>query len=463
MPSPPEALCRSISAWLSSIPPPPYADDKDIKTSPHIASSAEPCPKKPRLSISQSDDEVDATFWPLKLFPSPPATTISPMNPIPQSLRQKRGRDECDDDEDNENNSANAILPTSSLDESTPRAERAVHVQLPAPVPLHLLQNTSVASTTHTPSVSSQAASVTSRTSSPTKQMRFASLDVTGYLIKSFSTDGNTMPPSLAEVHLHLTDIQEKLQSYRIRPFSFFDPNTDPASHRWQFPSVAFVRKIMSRAIQCAVARELESSWNQDVHRPLLDYVFRPEGRPCSLDFRYCNAASIIPRFRPKTVPSKMVDYCVHVVPTAEEQAQINQLCMSRPAASINHTDWGNLSGDPIALSVETKRDGEGLEQALSQIGTWHACQWRSLLHEKQYPPSGIEFLPALIAQGHTWYFVATTRQNSGQAWLYTKMEVGTTETLIGTYQILVALQYLKCWIEDAYWPAFREYMLALP
>ncbi|GKT67158.1 hypothetical protein ColTof4_13546 [Colletotrichum tofieldiae] len=163
------------------------------------------------------------------------------------------------------------------------------------------------------------------------------------------------------------------------------------------------------------------------------------------------------------TVPSKTVDYCVHMVPTPEEKALIDQVCMSRPAASINHTDWGNLSGDPIALSIETKRDGEGLEQALSQIRTWHACQWRSLVHEKKYAPPGIEFLPALIAQGHTWYFVATTRQDSGQAWLYAKMEVGTAETLVGTYQILVALQYLKCWIEDVYWPAFRGYMLALP
>ncbi|KAJ0301090.1 hypothetical protein Brms1b_012555 [Colletotrichum noveboracense] len=157
-----------------------------------------------------------------------------------------------------------------------------------------------------------------------------------------------------------------------------------------------------------------------------------------------------------------MVDYCIHVVPTTEERARIDRLCTTRPGASINHTDWGNLSSDPIALSVETKRDGEGLEQALSQIGTWHASQWRSLLLEKQQTPVDIDFLPAFIAQGHSWYFVATTRHDSGQAWLYTKMEVGTTETVIGTFQILVALHYFKCWIEDTYWPAFRRYMLAL-
>ncbi|CCF32298.1 hypothetical protein CH063_04704 [Colletotrichum higginsianum] len=485
MTSSPEVLCQFVSAWLSSIPP-PDANNEETETNPTTALSPLPCrkgeprSKKQRLSSPRKDDNPNAS-WASKPFPSPPATAIAAMDPTLQSQRQKRSRDECDDDDDDndddddengiasasasgsdENGNGNVILGLqhSKLDESTPRAERAGHAQLPTPVPIHLAQNTSIAGTP-TPSISSHAPSLASRTSSPTKQMRFASLDVTGYLIKSFSTDGDTMPSSLAQVHLQLTDIQEKLEHYRIRPFSFYDHNAHPTRQRWQFPSVAFVRKTMSRAIECAVARELESSWNQDVHRPLLDYVFRPD-RPCPLDFRYCNAASIIPQFRPKTVPSKMVDYCVHVVPTCEEKARIDQLCMSRPAASINHTDWGNLSGDPIALSIETKRDGEGLEQALSQIGTWHACQWRSLLHEKQYAPSGIEFLPALIAQGHTWYFVATTRQDSGQAWLYTKMEVGTTETLVGTYQILVALQYLKCWIEDVYWPAFRAYMLAL-
>ncbi|KAJ5005908.1 hypothetical protein K4K57_011469 [Colletotrichum sp. SAR 10_99] len=255
-------------------------------------------------------------------------------------------------------------------------------------------------------------------------------------------------------------EIHLKLSSYRVRDFSFYDSELD--GQRWQFPTVAFVKKTMDRAIQCAVSRELESSWNQDVHRPLLDWVFRPDTGHSALDFRYCNAASIIPRFRPKTVPSKMVDYCIHVVPTTEERARIDRLCTTRPGASINHTDWGNLSSDPIALSIETKRDGEGLEQALSQIGTWHASQWRSLLLEKQQTPVDIDFLPAFIAQGHSWYFVATTRHDSGQAWLYTKVEVGTTETLVGTFQILVALQYLKCWIEDTYWPAFRRYMLAL-
>lgn len=70
-------------------------------------------------------------------------------------------------------------------------------------------------------------------------------------------------------------EIRSQLASYRIRDFSFYDPATSPQrSQRWQFPNVAFVKKTMDRAVQCAVARELESSWNQDVHRPLLDYVF---------------------------------------------------------------------------------------------------------------------------------------------------------------------------------------------
>ncbi|OBR02163.1 hypothetical protein CH63R_14464 [Colletotrichum higginsianum IMI 349063] len=454
MTSSPEVLCQFVSAWLSSIPP-PDANNEETETNPTTALSPLPCrkgeprSKKQRLSSPRKDDNPNAS-WASKPFPSPPATAIAAMDPTLQSQRQKRSRDECDDDDDDndddddengiasasasgsdENGNGNVILGLqhSKLDESTPRAERAGHAQLPTPVPIHLAQNTSIAGTP-TPSISSHAPSLASRTSSPTKQMRFASLDVTGYLIKSFSTDGDTMPSSLAQVHLQLTDIQEKVA---IIP-NYLKDESVLLLENWRAPGI----------------------------KTYTDPSWTTSSAQIGLVPLTSATASIIPQFRPKTVPSKMVDYCVHVVPTCEEKARIDQLCMSRPAASINHTDWGNLSGDPIALSIETKRDGEGLEQALSQIGTWHACQWRSLLHEKQYAPSGIEFLPALIAQGHTWYFVATTRQDSGQAWLYTKMEVGTTETLVGTYQILVALQYLKCWIEDVYWPAFRAYMLAL-
>ncbi|GJC89341.1 hypothetical protein ColLi_12179 [Colletotrichum liriopes] len=228
MTSSPEVLCRSVSAWLSSILPPDAEDEGGTKPEP-TASSPVPCrwgelrPKRARLSIPRKDDESEA-LWAPAPFPSPPTTAISAMAPIPPSPRQKRARDECDDDDDgdDENGSASAGghhsnmqdavlgLQTSNLDESTPRAERAGHAPLPAPVPLHLVQDASVTSTP-TASVSSHAPSLASRTSSPTKQMRFASLDVTGYLIKSFSADGHTAPPSLAQMHLHLTDIQEKV------------------------------------------------------------------------------------------------------------------------------------------------------------------------------------------------------------------------------------------------------------
>ncbi|KAK1519068.1 hypothetical protein CABS01_16627 [Colletotrichum abscissum] len=486
--TPPETQ-QSIVLWLSRIlPPDPNTDDHAVadaivleafakrpSTLPSRSEHVEPRRKRPRLLDSAHDHDIESSIY--GLIPTPPATAVSRMEPTPasQTSGEKRALEEDGDNEGDSPNTTNANRGGQHITrdgETMPRADDHMHFQSePLIFQAHISQDSTSAPNTVAPSVVSRAPSLPSRTSSPTKQMRYASLDITGYSIKSFSADAATMPASLTQVVLHLTDIQERvgivpkylkdeLASYRVRDFSFYNPES--VVRRWQFPTVTFVRKTMERAIQCAVSRELESSWNQDVHRPLLDWVFRPDSGHSAVDFRYCNAASIIPRFRPKTVPSKMVDYCIHVVPTTEERTRIDRLCTTRPAASINHTDWGNLSSDPIALSVETKRDGEGLEQALSQIGTWHAAQWRSLLLEKQQPPTDIDFLPAFIAQGHSWYFVATTRHDSGQAWLYTKMEVGTTETLIGTFQILAALQYFKCWIEDSYWPAFRRYMLAL-
>jgi hypothetical protein len=157
-----------------------------------------------------------------------------------------------------------------------------------------------------------------------------------------------------------------------------------------------------------------------------------------------------------------MVDYCIHVCPDLDSQARIDQLYASRPGATINHTDWGNLCRHPIALSIETKRVGEGFDNAMAQVGKWHSAQWRSLLYDGRRELSGITFLPALIVQGHTWSFVATTREH-GQAAVHARLELGSSESLVGVYQILVALQCLKRWAEDEYWPALKAYLIGQP
>lgn len=157
-----------------------------------------------------------------------------------------------------------------------------------------------------------------------------------------------------------------------------------------------------------------------------------------------------------------MVDFCLAVRPEAHEQDVIDALCKSRPSLTINHTDWGNFSKHPIAVSIETKRPGEGLNEALVQIGTWHSSQWRSIRHGGRVT-GPMDFLPGIIIHGHNWQFVATTSGEDLKATTYSSLHMGDTSSTFGIYKLLAALQRLTEWCESTYWPAFRTHVLDMP
>lgn len=195
---------------------------------------------------------------------------------------------------------------------------------------------------------------------------------------------------------------------------------------------------------------------------PLSSSPLSAQKYPTDDNIALSTSASIAPRFKPRQAPSKMVDFCVHIMPDDAEKYAIDAVRRMRPASSINHTDWGHLTSRPIVLSIETKLDGEDLTTAITQIATWQAAHWRSLVFEKTSLPD-IDFLPGLVVQGHQWYFVATTRDPaSGKAHIYLKMLVGSTDTIIGAYQALLCLKCLKDFATEEYWPAFKSYMLPL-
>ncbi|KAH7142178.1 hypothetical protein EDB81DRAFT_869910 [Dactylonectria macrodidyma] len=103
----------------------------------------------------------------------------------------------------------------------------------------------------------------------------------------------------------------------------------------------------------------------------------------------------------------------------------------------------------PIALSVETKRQAEW-DWALLQIGTWHSSQWRALQRESDADVAGIGCLPGIITV------------EGGKAKLYHKLDIGGTDSHFRVYKLVVALQYLGEWIEEVYWPAFKQTVLSM-
>ncbi|EEY15914.1 conserved hypothetical protein [Verticillium alfalfae VaMs.102] len=234
----------------------------------------------------------------------------------------------------------------------------------------------------------------------------------------------------------------------------------------------------MRSATECDEMNEPECVWSDEVYRPILSWVLRPNDNESGLvDFRCSTSSRISRRFSPRTSTSKMVDFCtIFKPPTGSHPARrIDEICRTRPGRSINHSDAGALCTYPVGLSLEFKSPGADVVKAMVQIGAWHAAQWRSLcLDCPDSSTRAIEFLPGIIVQGHEWYFVATVPPQSPKAedtsplpfdhipTLYSRILMGSTEHTKGLCRIVAALRLLVTWLEERYWPAFKQQVLLL-
>ncbi|KAH8656461.1 hypothetical protein BGZ61DRAFT_372283 [Ilyonectria robusta] len=320
-----------------------------------------------------------------------------------------------------------------------------------------------------------------SHQSSAKRQRRNAGLQETGFKPVSFELDCDLQPESLRALCQQLTKIGDgskiiptelremkltlvQLIGANIPDGAYFDANDAHGLPQWRYPSLDLAQEIVTRAALCLDEGEGESSWNMDVHAPLLSWVFRQK-RSRLVDYRYCTSAQILREFKPRNAPSKNVDFCVIIRPEEDSPAYeaIEDLCrLGRPGLAINHTEWGNFDKDPIAISIETKRHAENWDNAILQMGTWHSAQWRSLVWGRsQQPVRHIDFLPGIIIQGHSWLFVATIFKNN-KARLYHSVAIGDTKTKFGIYKLTISLQCLQGWVEETYWPAFKADILEI-
>lgn len=158
----------------------------------------------------------------------------------------------------------------------------------------------------------SSKASKISRNSSPTKQLRNAELQPTGFARASFEDD--EQPASLELLTRRLRGIEEgyailprdlqtdvcvgkpvlgqimltiaKLANERVRPWMFGD---EPRFRASDLPPVRTVRKIHRLARRCFKENLAESSWNNDVHSQVLEWVMRdsPSSDDELLDYRF--------------------------------------------------------------------------------------------------------------------------------------------------------------------------------
>ncbi|KAF5717146.1 hypothetical protein FMUND_5964 [Fusarium mundagurra] len=242
-------------------------------------------------------------------------------------------------------------------------------------------------------------------------------------------------------------------------------------------PSPEDVVYILECAGNCLRMGRSEAAWNHGVHFPLLCLALRNRSKGAFQRFvnvTSCSSASIIPDSRIRFAPDKKIDSCVYLDPHHDPNdtniaSTVDTIRACLPGLSINPTDDLSLLSNPIAIPIETKRPGEGLDTANLQVATFLTAHLTLLqrlvdagasvpVQDGEEGPSidDLGFLPGLIVQGNTWNFIAASRQDSRTV-IWSEASLGSTGDIFGIYQIIASLQLLRQWLHTTYWPWLRR------
>ncbi|KAJ0304352.1 hypothetical protein Brms1b_011250 [Colletotrichum noveboracense] len=309
-----------------------------------------------------------------------------------------------------------------------------------------------------TPSQASKASKASSASRvSPTKQIADRRNKSSPALLQQYDPDDPSIPTSLQRVWAALSSftngrgvisrsnedeiVKAKEKSARFASIDgdwFFDNNLT-RDQLGPSPPVKKVMKILKLANICTNEKYDEASWNSCVHLKVLklalplssadkDKVFFMPwyvNPTCRCLLQSCPYAKLIIPFSPtaKTLDdyvdsrggSRKIDFCFVVEPGPQAAQAITAIQYKDDlfSKSINHTDYEPLRCRPIVLSIESKPEGSGTNDGKAQLLIWLEAQWRQLhrlASRGDHPHPLPDFLPAIIIEGHKWYFVACTR-----------------------------------------------------
>ncbi|KAF4990507.1 hypothetical protein FGRMN_8438 [Fusarium graminum] len=242
-------------------------------------------------------------------------------------------------------------------------------------------------------------------------------------------------------------------------------------------PSPEDVLYILECAAECLRKGRSEAAWSNEVHFPLLCLALRPRVKSTFqrlVNVTNCSTASIVPDYRPRLAPDETIDFCVYLDPHYDPinkniASTVDRVRARLPLLTINAIDDLSLLSNPIAIAIETRRPGEGLDTANLQVATFltaHLALLQRLVNagatvpvaggEKAPSVDDLGFVPGLIVQGNTWNFIAARRQES-RVVVWSGTSIGSTGDMSGIYQIIASLQLLRQWISTTYWPWLRR------
>jgi hypothetical protein len=276
-------------------------------------------------------------------------------------------------------------------------------------------------------------------------------------------------------------DIKERAMLYLediiFDDVCFVDPNCDtdrntPAQHEdlWRH-----VLDILEAARECRTQHLPEASWNAEAHSRLLRASLSGRWRDRGVWYRDITTAkiadvSLLPTAYSGSssstiMQSKMVDYALIIDPTPKLGARIAETLRQEGKSSINQTGAEHVRFAPIGVSFETKRAAVNEDEAHVQLGIWviaHFARLRQLISNRATEGEEEETLPILplvIVQGHDWKMMVAEaivdRDGGGdfKVVILRDLRLGSTDTVLGIYQLIEAVGRLARWVDEEYRP----------
>ena len=269
-----------------------------------------------------------------------------------------------------------------------------------------------------------------------------------------------------------MRDIGEEVDTYEL-----IDEEEDDLEHLGGLGFDAFwerAQELWHVAMDCLRRSAPEATWNGEVHCQLLRLALRGRWKARGVWYQDVTTARIsdktlLPSVATAPMQSKLVDYAIMVDSNTEFKDRIVARLSRRPAIpvqrvapSINSTSAEWIRFNPIAVSIETKREADHRDLADVQLGIWTVSHFLKLQQLTQDPSTAkLPVLPVISVVGHQWRLMLAYMTPGPRLEMLSYVLLGDTLTLAGVYRVVAALRRLAKWVDEQYRPWFERNVLA--
>ncbi|KAI1739683.1 hypothetical protein F4680DRAFT_421182 [Xylaria scruposa] len=214
---------------------------------------------------------------------------------------------------------------------------------------------------------------------------------------------------------------------------------------------------INTMSIQHIQFWEGEASWNDDVHKSLLQLATQhtPSVLPINI-----TRANIAKEFLPKasdftsSVPtdSKIIDYAMVIRPEKDEKItkkRFSNFCSRLGSQGFNQSSYCPLQNWPSGVFIETKAYQNPVEAQI-QLGIWLASWFNRVLKFPIPNPTPPPVLPVILVQNAAWdlwFAIDESTMENPKYELYGPVRIGATDSILEVYRLLAALRVLADWM----------------